>query len=69
MAEDKKPELEEVVRNRFNEVYQNGLATGCKAMCKIILEKIQDKNKSVPERINSVIKFCNVSLGKDKDNE
>ncbi len=69
MAEDKKTGLEEIVQNRFNEIYQTGLATGCKAMCKVILEKIQDKNKSVPERINSVIKFCNVSLGKDKDNE
>lgn len=65
MPEDKS--LEEIVQKRFNEVYQSGLTTGCKAMCEVILKKIQDKNKSIPERINSVIKFCNVSLGKDRD--
>ena len=65
LAEEK--DIEEIIKTKLNETYQNGLATGCKAMCKVILDKLQNKNKSVPERLNDVIKFCNVSLGEENN--
>lgn len=65
MAEEK--DIEEMIKTKLNETYQNGLVAGCKAMCKVILDKLQNKNKSVPERLNDVIKFCNVSLGEENN--
>lgn len=39
--------------------YKLGLDVGVKAACQIILDKLNNKSKSIPYRIADVKRFCN----------
>lgn len=61
---------EQLLRDTFTkslkETHRNGLLQGSRAMCSVILTKANDTTKTPDERIEDIIKFCKVSLGKTK---
>lgn len=59
-------QLNKVFKEKFKEVHLNGLLQGTKAISKVILDKANDTSKTSEERLEDIIKFCEVSL-KEKD--
>lgn len=53
-----KQTLEKGLRTQF----LNGLRQGTTAICAVVRDKASDTEKSVEERLDDIIRFCNVSL-------
>jgi hypothetical protein len=56
-------EAEKIIQGRLDEQYGIGLRAGAYAMCYNVLEKAQNRNLSVEERLNDIITFCTTSIG------
>lgn len=61
MTEEKKTDLESVILQRFQQQYQIGLRTGILSAGRIVLDKLDRKDKPLMERIRDVQKFCKVA--------
>lgn len=65
----KKKDEKEIVKSfekKFREIHSAGLMQGCKAMCKCVLDKLNNENLSAEERLEDIKKFCEVSLSSKK---
>jgi len=45
-------------RHNLEKQFRNGLSQGMYASCKVIHDRITDESKSIEDRINSVVEFC-----------
>ena len=58
------------IQTKLLQIRQEGLATGTKAVSKVIYDKATDESKTYEERIADIIKFCKVGLAiKEKEEE
>lgn len=55
-------EFEEVLRENFRKVQTQAIAAGSYAMCKVILEKAQNKDRTDIEKLQDIIDFCMVAV-------
>lgn len=46
----------------YENTYRNGLLRGATAVSKVVLDKAKNTTKTLEERIDEIIKFCEVSL-------
>ena len=58
-----KNDIEKEMLDVLKQTHTNGLLQGSRAMCKVILDKANNKSKSSEERLEDIIKFCSISLG------
>lgn len=56
-----KEEFEKIIKKQ----HTLGLIEGCKAMCRVILDKATNADNTPEERISEIIRFCEVSLSKN----
>lgn len=50
------------IRTELLKVKQSGLAIGTKAISQVIYNKATDESKSCEERLEDIIKFCQIGL-------
>ncbi len=65
MTQEQEAKLEQVIKDKFEEVRINSLRTGARMICGVVLE-IAHRDKPYNQRINEIIEFCNTTLGKAK---
>lgn len=66
MDQKDEQQLRETFHNGITEAHRNGLLQGSKAMCKVILDMVNDAKKTPEEKIDDVRRFCEVSLTNKK---
>lgn len=59
-------EIVEGFKKKFIEIHSAGLLQGSKAMCKCVLDKVNNENLSAEERLKDIKRFCEVSLSLKK---
>lgn len=65
MTPEQEAKLEQIIKDKFEEVRVNSLRTGARMICGVVLE-IANRDKPYNQRINEIVEFCNTTLGKTK---
>lgn len=56
-------------RDGFKEQFRNGLAQGCYAVCKVVLDKAGDESKPAEERLKDIVSFCTMFKRTNEERE
>lgn len=65
MNENDEQMIRETLTKSLKDTHRAGLLQGSRAMCSVILGKAKDEGKTADERLADIVKFCEVSLGKN----
>lgn len=68
-TEEQSKEIEETIRKKFSEFYNQGIKVGVLTVSKVVLDKLNDSSKPLMKRIDEVKKFCEAPLNKDKESK
>lgn len=62
------PELEDVLKDRVKQIYDEGLHSGTWLTCQVVLSMLNDKSKPLTQRVGDIKHFCNTikPLGQSK---
>lgn len=66
MNKQEEKEFEKALLEKLKDRFSKGMIAGSTAMCSVILEKVNDKQRSDEEIIKDVKQFCETGLGKNK---
>ena len=68
-TEEQSKEIEETIRKKFSEFYNQGIKVGVLTVSKVVLDKLNDNSKPLMKRVGEVKKFCKTPLNNDKKSE
>jgi len=66
MTLEQESQLTQQFKEGFKRHYSNGLLDGSVAMCGAILKKANNSDKTDSQKIEDIIAFCEISLGKKR---
>lgn len=66
MTAKQESEFKDLFEKQLKQQFTNGLLSGSKAMCTVILDKVNNDSFTADERLEEIRKFCITGLGENK---